>query len=259
MVTFTLNGARRTVDVEDDTPLLWVLRDTLGLTGTKFGCGVSACGACVRSEQAPVTKVYANIGVILRALDESEGWRADTGRWAAKTFGGMLGIQITAGSSSIRNAWEPMRLAGAAAREMLIQAAAERLDVPAASLVTRRSEVIHEASGRRASYGELAAAAVKFDPPDEPRLKTPDQFTIIGKPIPRLDIPAKVDGTAQFGIDVRLPGMLYATLKVCPVFGGTIAFLTRAGRWPCRVSSKCWRFPTVWRSSRTAIGMPARR
>ena len=177
----------------------------------------------VRSEQAPVTKVYANIGVILRALDESEGWRVDTGRWAAKTFGGMLGVQITAGSSSIRNAWEPMRLAGAAAREMLIQAAAERLDVPAASLVTRRSEVIHEASGRRSSYGELAAAAVKFDPPDEPRLKTPDQFTIIGKPIPRLDIPAKVDGTAKFGIDVRLPGMLYATLKVCPVFGGTIA------------------------------------
>ena len=131
----------------------------------------------------------------------------------------MLGGQITGGSSSVREAWEPLRVAGAQARTMLVTAAAQRWKVDPASCRVDNAMVLGP-SGQKATYGELAEAASKLEPPKNPKLKEPGAFRIVGKPVTRLDTPAKVDGTAEFGIDVKLPGMLYAALAQCPVLGG---------------------------------------
>ena len=131
----------------------------------------------------------------------------------------MLGGQITGGSTSVREAYDPLRVAGAQARALLMMAAAERWKVDAASLRTENAFVIGPA-GQRASYGELAEAASKLQPPKSPQLKAANAFKVIGKPVTRLDTPSKVDGTAEFGLDVKLPGMLYAALAQCPVIGG---------------------------------------
>jgi len=132
-------------------------------------------------------------------------------------------IQITGGSASIRYTGTiAMRPAGAAAREMLIDAAAAVWTVPATEISTRLSHVHHDATGRKLPYGELVAAAALRAPPSSPRLKTPDQFTIMGKPIKRLDVPEKVNGTAHYATDTRLPGMVYAAVKHSPIFGGKV-------------------------------------
>ncbi|WP_347469559.1 xanthine dehydrogenase family protein molybdopterin-binding subunit [Burkholderia stagnalis] len=135
----------------------------------------------------------------------------------------LLGGQLTGGSTSIRYAWEPMRRAGATARTLLVGAAAKQWNVDPATCRAENGEVLHPPSGRRASYGQLADAAAKLPVPKDVALKKPADFKLIGKPIKRLDSPEKVDGTAQFGLDVRLPGMLYAVIVNSPVFGGTIA------------------------------------
>ena len=126
----------------------------------------------------------------------------------------------TGGSRGTRGSQLLMRQAGAAAREMLKAAAAQRWGVPLADVVARQGVVVHAPTKRRWTYGELAQDAARQPVPVEPVLKTPQQWRLIGKPIKRLDIPAKCDGTAVYGIDVRLPGMLYAALVQCPVFGG---------------------------------------
>lgn len=133
------------------------------------------------------------------------------------------GGQVTGGSTSIRYAWEPMRRAGATARTLLVAAAAQQWNVDPASCRAEGGIVKHPPSGRHASYGQLADAAAKLAVPKEVALKKPEDFKLIGKPLKRLDSPEKVDGTAQFGLDVRLPGMLYAVIVNCPVFGGTVA------------------------------------
>ncbi|CAG9247475.1 Isoquinoline 1-oxidoreductase beta subunit [Paraburkholderia unamae] len=135
----------------------------------------------------------------------------------------LLGGQLTGGSTSIRYAWQPMREAGAAARTVLIQAAAQQWQVDPATCHARAGEVLHDASGRRAAYGQLVDAAVHLPVPQKVALKDPKNFTLVGKPTGRLDSPEKVDGTALFGLDVRLPGMVYAAIVNCPVFGGTLA------------------------------------
>ncbi|RQQ06434.1 xanthine dehydrogenase family protein molybdopterin-binding subunit [Burkholderia stagnalis] len=135
----------------------------------------------------------------------------------------LLGGQLTGGSTSIRYAWEPMRRAGATARTLLVGAAAKQWNVDPAACRAENGEVLHPPSGRRASYGQLADAAAKLPVPKDVALKKPADFKLIGKPVKRLDSPEKVDGTAQFGLDVRLPGMLYAVIVNSPVFGGTIA------------------------------------
>ncbi|KVM88525.1 xanthine dehydrogenase family protein molybdopterin-binding subunit [Burkholderia stagnalis] len=135
----------------------------------------------------------------------------------------LLGGQLTGGSTSIRYAWEPMRRAGATARTLLVGAAAKQWNVDPATCRAENGEVLHPPSGRRASYGQLADAAAKLPVPKDVALKKPADFKLIGKPVKRLDSPEKVDGTAQFGLDVRLPGMLYAVIVNSPVFGGTIA------------------------------------
>jgi isoquinoline 1-oxidoreductase beta subunit len=118
--------------------------------------------------------------------------------------------------------WTALRTAGAGAREMLVEAGARKLGVPVAECAAAEGWVVHAASGRKLRYGELAAAAAELPVPQNPRLKTQAEFRYIGKPLKRLDTPAKVDGSAQFGIDVRVPGMLYAAIRHCPVFGGKI-------------------------------------
>ena len=133
------------------------------------------------------------------------------------------GNQATGGSSSVRGDYVSLRKAGAAARAMLIAAAAATWSVPAAECSTEPGIVVHTKSARRARYGSLAARAATLTPPTDPPLKDPKTFRIIGKPTKRLDTPAKVTGRAEYGIDVRRPGMLIAQVAHCPVFGGTAA------------------------------------
>ena len=130
------------------------------------------------------------------------------------------GRQNTSASSSIRGSMTRWREAGAAAREVLIAAAAKEWGVSAQQCLAKEGVVSHSPSGKKLTYGELADKAAQLPVPQQPRLKSPDQFRLIGKAIPRLDTPAKVTGRAVFGIDVQLPGMLIATVAKCPVFGG---------------------------------------
>ncbi|KVQ10776.1 aldehyde dehydrogenase [Burkholderia ubonensis] len=138
-------------------------------------------------------------------------------------FDPLLGGQLTGGSTSIRYAWEPMRRAGATARTLLVSAAAKQWGVDPAACRAENGEVLHLPSGRRASYGQLADTAAKLPVPKDVALKKPADFKLVGKPVKRLDSPEKVDGTARFGLDVRLPGMLVAVIVNSPVFGGTVA------------------------------------
>ncbi|MGA3294690.1 MAG: xanthine dehydrogenase family protein molybdopterin-binding subunit [Candidatus Acidiferrales bacterium] len=132
-------------------------------------------------------------------------------------------MQGTGGSQSIHSAWEPMRQAGAAARVMLVQAAAQKWGVDLSECHAENGAVVHAATKRRATYGSLAEAAAKVTPPQNVTLKDPSQFKVIGKPVKRLDTPIKTNGRAGFGIDVRQPGMLHAVVLRCPVFGGKVA------------------------------------
>jgi len=134
----------------------------------------------------------------------------------------LLGGQLTGGSTSIRYAWKPMRQAGATARVLLISAAAQQWQVEPATCHAERGEVVHAATSRRIGYGQLVDAASKLPPPQNITLKDPKDFKIIGTAQKRLDSPEKVDGTAVFGLDVRLPGMVYAAIVNSPVFGGTL-------------------------------------
>ena len=135
----------------------------------------------------------------------------------------LLGFQVTGGSTSVRAFWDPMRIAGAAARAMLVKAAAAKWSVDPASCRTENGEVFHDASAQNATYGELAQAAAGLTPPQDPPLKSPANFKLIGKPLKRLDTPDKVNGKAVYGIDARPPGVKIATLASCPVFGGKVA------------------------------------
>ena len=132
------------------------------------------------------------------------------------------GRMITGGSSSVRQSWEPLRKAGAAAREMLVASAAAGWGVEPSSCRARNGEVMHPGSGRRAGFGELAEAAARLPVPENPHLKDPKDYTLIGKPVPRLDTPAKTRGAATFGIDVRVPGMLHAAVARPPSLGGKV-------------------------------------
>jgi CO/xanthine dehydrogenase Mo-binding subunit len=128
----------------------------------------------------------------------------------------------TGGSSSVSSLFEPLRKAGAAAREMLIAAAAARWNVPARECRTEAGAVIHDASNRRAGYGSLVEAARTLPVPANPTLKPRSAFRVIGSRTPRLDNGMKVDGSAIYGGDLRLPGMLFAVIARCPIYGGSI-------------------------------------
>jgi isoquinoline 1-oxidoreductase beta subunit len=147
-------------------------------------------------------------------------WAPADPKYGNPNFGGQ---QLTAGSNSVRGMWKILREAGATGRAMLITAAAKSWGVPENSLSTSKGEVIHAASKRRVKYGALVDAAAKLPVPADVPLKDPKAFTLMGKPVPRLDIPEKVNGTAGFGLDVKRPDMVIARVARCPVFGGKLA------------------------------------
>jgi isoquinoline 1-oxidoreductase beta subunit len=131
----------------------------------------------------------------------------------------MLGGQITGGSTSVAEGYDKLRIAGAQARTMLVEAAAQKWGVDASACRAQDGTVAGPA-GQKATYGELAEAAAKLPVPKDVKLKDHKDSRYVGKPINRLDTPGKIDGTAEFGIDVKMPGMLYASLAQCPVIGG---------------------------------------
>ncbi len=135
----------------------------------------------------------------------------------------LLGFQATGGSTSIRAFWMPMRRAGAGARALLVQAAAKAWDVDPSTCRTAGSIVFHDASGRSSPYADLVVAASQGAVPQDPPLKSPGDFKLVGHPLKRLDTPDKVNGKAVYGIDAMPPGVKIATLMACPVFGGKVA------------------------------------
>jgi isoquinoline 1-oxidoreductase beta subunit len=140
-----------------------------------------------------------------------------------KIYGNPLfGIQATGNSNSVRAFWKPLRIAGAAARAMLVRAAAEQWQVDPATCSAANGTVTHKESGRSLAYGELVDSAGRLPVPPDPPLKNPKDFALIGKPLKRLDTPGKTNGSVVYGIDTMLPGMKFATLAASPVFGGKV-------------------------------------
>ncbi len=178
----------------------------------------------VSYELAPLDKDYGSYAIAeaVPLIFMQPGTTADLTRAALYKITPLVGMYMTGGSSSILGNYTYVRTAGAAARQMLLKAAADRLDVDIEDLRTEKSRVIHDASGTSLTYGELAEAAASFEPEDGELWKEEKDFTILGQPLTRLDTPEKVDGSAVFGIDVRLPGMKHAAIRHCPVFGGTV-------------------------------------
>ena len=176
--------------------------------------------------EAPAHEEYANYA-LAKALAVGD---ADVPAFLVDTVDGALlkasqaiDIQMTGGSFSLRATGEhAMRVAGAAAREMLAQAAASAWQVPAQELTLEMSRIKHPGTGREARYADFAAAAAEITPPAKPRLKTPAEFKVMGSSAARQDIPAKVDGSAVFGIDANVDGMKVATVQRSPVFQGRL-------------------------------------
>jgi len=179
----------------------------------------------VRTEMAPVDSIYNNITAVVDGLPfhpDGHGAIKRLAGWMTAKAMREAGVMMTGGSSSIRDLWLPMREAGAAARTMLIAAAAQQWQVPASDCGTAAGRVTHS-SGRSAGFGDLAVLAARQPLPRNPPLKDFRQFTLIGKPLPRIDAAAKLDGSARFGIDALPEGLLYASVSMCPVLGGTVA------------------------------------
>ena len=182
--------------------------------------------ASVRIEQAGSDAIYGNVATLLAGLpfhpldDESEDGfgRAKAARWVVGKVARELGINATGGSTSVVDAWEVVRTAAATARASLLGAASLQWRLPVDELQVKAGVVSHP-SGPSAPYGELARHAAAT-PPGTVRLKDRKQWTLIGTSAPRLDVPAKVNGSARFGLDVRLPGMKYAVVRMCPMLGG---------------------------------------
>lgn len=180
----------------------------------------------VKFEEAPAISAFANhsmgTGMLLAGVDMPD-FIVPTMDGVMMLTAQALNLQITGGSLSVRTTGTyGMRVAGAAVKEMLLTAAAERWQVPVDQITARNSQLIHKASGRTEPYAAFAAAAAEMPPPASPKLKTPEQFNIMGRHVERHDLPSKVDGTATFALDVRLPDMLYATVKRTPAFSGGI-------------------------------------
>jgi isoquinoline 1-oxidoreductase beta subunit len=179
-------------------------------------------------EFTPVDKDYFNFGILLRGrpLGPTEGrfW-AGVGTGLIREVFHQLGMSLTISSSSTIDAWDTLRQAGAEARGMLVAAAAARWSVPVGRLETANSLVSDPETGRKLTYGELAADAARQQPSGKPRLKQPKDFRLLGRSLPRLDVPAKVAGTARFAIDTVLPGMLFGAVRHSPHVGGRIGML----------------------------------
>lgn len=190
--------------------------------------------ASVRLEQAGADAIYGNVAMLLGSLpfhpleqEREDGFgRVKAGRWFVGKLARELGINATGGSSSVADAWEVVRGAAATARASLLGAASLQWKLPVADLTVKEGVVSHP-SGRSAPYGELARFAAAT-PPGLVTLKDRAQWKLIGQPAPRLDLVSKVDGSARFGLDVRLPGMRYAALRLCPMLGGSVGRMDAA-------------------------------
>src|SRR5438876_555726 len=285
MARLTINGKTNEVNVDPNTPLLWAIREQVGLTGTKYGCGMALCGACTvhldgKAIRSCVTPVTAAVGsglalglkipfgaTVVRAQDgspEINAWvvirpddtvvirvaRSEMGQGTITGLAQMVAEELecdwakvtteyptpgqsvarkrawgnfsTGGSRGIRESNEYVRKGGATARVMLVQAAANAWGVPAAECSAANSVITHKPSSRTTTYGKVAEAAAKVTPPTEVTLKDPKDWKIIGKSVKRLDTIDKVTGAQVYGADLKLPGMLNATIKECPVFGGKV-------------------------------------
>jgi len=184
--------------------------------------------SAVRIEQAGPDTIYGNVSMLLGSLpfhpleeDAEDGFgRIKATRWVVGKVARELGINATGGSSSVADGWDVIRIAAATARAALVGAASLQWKQPAEEIVVKEGVISHAASGKSARYGEMARFAAAT-PPGSVRLKERKDWKLIGQALPRPDIPAKVDGTAVFGIDVRLPGMKYAAIRLCPMLGGS--------------------------------------
>jgi isoquinoline 1-oxidoreductase beta subunit len=182
--------------------------------------------ADIRFEFAPVDRDYYNFGMLMNGQplgDPAASWGAATGTWAIRQAFHALGMSMTIASSSTVDAWDTLRPAGAAARQMLLAAAARQWGVAMDGLHTEPGYVVDPANQRRLAYGALAERAASEKPPASVQLKDRADYRLSGHNPPRLDAPLKVAGTAVFGIDMRLPDMLYATVVHSPVAGSTLA------------------------------------
>lgn len=214
LIGFHLTGVARgdTRGVENFEPNAWIRIGsddtvTLRVASSEMGQGV-----------------YTAIPMLLAEELECD-WariRVETAPAAKEYTNPIIGQQLTGGSTAVRAFYMPLRQAGATAREMLVAAAALKWKVPEQSCRARSGAVVHAASGRRAKFGSLATRAAKLPVPKAVLLKEPGEFRLLGKSMPRLDTPAKVNGSAVFGQDVKLPGMLTAVVARCPVFGGRV-------------------------------------
>ena len=178
----------------------------------------------IKTEHGPASNSYY-VAIMMEAMaghmyDHST--KANTIRNLTHIPAKFLGLQITGGSMSTPDGFVKMRSAGASARLALTLAAAQQWGVKAATLKTDNGHVINPANGEKLAYTALAVKAAKIDAPAEPPLRDPSQWRYLGKSMPRIDVPAKVDGTAEFAIDVKQPGMLHATVKMSPRFGAGI-------------------------------------
>ncbi|MBP7081492.1 MAG: xanthine dehydrogenase family protein molybdopterin-binding subunit [Rhodocyclaceae bacterium] len=185
----------------------------------------------VRMEQAPADMAFANVGLargFLRGDKSIPGVLSGPADFTFRKIAELMNLQLTGGSTSVRfTGVDGMRRTGAAARAMLIKAAAQKWSVPELEIVARQSKLTH-ASGKSATYGEMATAAAELDVPSNVQLKRKSDYTIVGKPIARFDIPSKVDGSARFGLDLRLPNMSFAVVAASPVFGGKLKSVDEA-------------------------------
>lgn len=181
----------------------------------------------IRLEQAGHDRIYGNVAMFVGSLpfhprDQEPGHETDgvrLGEHLVAKLARELGISVTGGSSTIADAWEPLRLAAATARAQLVGAASLRWRQPREEITVQRGVIAHAASGSTGHFGEFAASAAGT-PTGEVRLKHRETWTLIGRPAPRTDVPAKTDGSAVFGLDVRPEGLLYAAVRMCPMLGG---------------------------------------
>jgi isoquinoline 1-oxidoreductase beta subunit len=182
----------------------------------------------VRIKEAPALDAYAN-AYIGRAFLSIPGPLERGFDYGTYRIARLAGLQITGGSLSVRSTGHyGIRVGGAAAREMIVAAAARQFGVSASECTVANSRVTHGASGKSATFGELAKAAVKESVPSHPALKDPNAYTLRRTARPRLDLRSKVDGSAIYGIDFTTPGMLHAAVEIAPVFGGKLVSVDTA-------------------------------
>jgi isoquinoline 1-oxidoreductase beta subunit len=216
-------------------------RVVLAMARSEMGQGVHTALAMLVAEEldVPLSRVslvqagsdaiYGNVAMLVSSLpfhptemgkgDKQAATKVRLGQWLVGKVARELGIHVTGGSSSVADAWEPLRLAAATARASLLGAASLEWKLPTSEL-TVKNGVISHVSGPSAHYGQFARYAAST-PPGSVSLKARSDWTLIGQSAPRKDVPAKVNGSAVFGMDVRLPGMLYAAVRLCPMLGGS--------------------------------------